>query len=410
MKSRVVVTGMSGVTALGNSYEEIEPNLKELKNAVVKMEEWERFDGLHTKLAAPVHGFKMPDHYSRKDIRSMGPISQMSTLSIEHALKKANLFEAEQISDGSTGIAYGSSAGSTKPVLNFCSMFTNNSTRGITATTYIKMMGHTCAVNASIYFGLKGRVIPTSTACTSGSMAVGYAYETIQNGHQSQMVSGGAEELCPSEAAVFDTLFATSVKNDSPKLTPSPFDKTRDGLVLGEGAGTLILEDLELAKKRGANILAEVVGFGTNCDATHVTHPEKETMRIAMELALKDANLTPEDIDYINGHGTATERGDIAESLATAELFGNTTPYSTLKSYFGHTLGACGAIESWLSIEMMNNGWFAPTINLDEVDERCGDLDYIKGKGRKMDCKYIMCNNFAFGGINTSLIFKRWND
>ena len=140
-------------------------------------------------------------------------------------------------------------------------------------------------------------------------------------------------------------------------------------------------------RQRGANILAEVVGFGTNCDATHVTHPEKETMKVAMELALKDAGLKPSDIDYINGHGTATERGDIAESVATAELFGNKTPYSTLKSYFGHTLGACGSIESWLSIEMMNNGWFSPTINLEEVDERCGDLDYIKGKGRQLDCK-----------------------
>ena len=224
------------------------------------------------------------------------------------------------------------------------------------------------------------------------------------------MLAGGAEELCPSQVAVFDTLFATSTKNDNPELSPAAFDKNRDGLVLGEGAGTLILEDLDSAKARGAKIYAELVGYGTNCDAQHVTSPSKDTMQITMELALKDANLKPEQIGYINGHGTATERGDIAESQATYELFGDKIPYSTLKNYFGHTLGACGAIEAWLSIEMMNEGWFAPNINLKEIDENCGPLNYIQNEGLASEVNYIMSNNFAFGGINTSLIFKRWND
>ncbi len=404
---RVVVTGMGGVTSLGNDIEQVFVGLKEMKNAVVKMPDWEQFKGLNTRLAAPIFDFKMPEHYSRKDVRSMGPISKMSTYSIEQALIQAGLLNDPVLKSGNTGIAYGSSAGSTKPVLSFCNMFTSQTTKGITATSYIKMMSHTCAVNAAIYFGVCGRIIPTSTACTSGSMAIGYAYEAIKNGQQKVMIAGGAEELCPSEVAVFDTLFATSCKNDDPLLTPRPFDKQRDGLVIGEGAGTFILEDYDHAKARGAHILAEVIGFGTNCDAAHITHPKKETMQRAIELSLADAEVSPEQIGYISAHGTATDRGDVAETSATANVFGSSTPISSLKSYFGHTLGACGAIEAWLSIQMMNTGWFAPTINLEEVDTECGDLDYITGKGREIDCDLIMSNNFAFGGINTSLIFKK---
>jgi 3-oxoacyl-[acyl-carrier-protein] synthase II len=221
------------------------------------------------------------------------------------------------------------------------------------------------------------------------------------------MIAGGAEELCASEAAVFDTLFATSVRNDAPGTTPSPFDADRDGLVIGEGAGTLILEEMEHAKARGAKIYAEVVGFGTNSDGCHVTQPNAVTMKIAMQLALTDAGLAPSAIGYVNAHGTGTQHGDIAESQATMNLFGSRMPISSLKSYMGHTLGACGALEAWISIEMMNEGWFAPTINLKNVDPQCAELDYIAGEGRALQCEYVMSNNFAFGGINTSLIFKR---
>jgi len=286
-------------------------------------------------------------------------------------------------------------------------MLNEKSTKAITATTYVKMMPHTSAVNVGLFFGLKGRIIPTSSACTSGSQAIGYAYEAIKHGYQTVMVAGGAEELCPTESAVFDTLFATSLKNEAPKSTPSPYDKDRDGLVIGEGAGTLVLEEYEHAKARGAKIYAELIGFASNCDATHVTQPQQETMQLCMEMALKDANLNADEISYISAHGTATVRGDIAETNATANVVGNKTPISSLKSYFGHTLGACGAVEAWIGIEMMNNGWFNPTLNLNNIDPLCGDLDYITGNGRKIDCNYIMSNNFAFGGINTSLIFKR---
>jgi 3-oxoacyl-[acyl-carrier-protein] synthase II len=223
------------------------------------------------------------------------------------------------------------------------------------------------------------------------------------------MIAGGAEELCPSEVAVFDTLYATSTMNDQPERTPRPFDRDRDGLVIGEGACTLILENLEHAQARGAPILAELVGFGTNSDGRHVTQPSAETMRIAMKLALQDAGLQPDAIGYVSAHGTATERGDIAESHATLKMFGERMPISSMKSYLGHTLGACGALESWFAIEMMNRDWFAPTVNLENPDERCATLDYIMGQGRRLETEFVMNNNFAFGGINTSLIFRRFS-
>ncbi|MGL6259486.1 beta-ketoacyl-ACP synthase [Vibrio sp. WXL210] len=407
MTNRVVVTGMAGVTSLGESLDSVWEKLRQYKNGVVTMDEWDKYDGLQTRLAAPIQSFELPKHYTRKRIRSMGRVSLLSTRASEYALENAGLLGEDVLTDGSTGIAYGSSTGSTGPVSAFATMLLDHSTRNINANTYVAMMSHTTAVNTGLFFGLRGRVIPTSSACTSGSQAIGYSYEAIKYGMQKAMVAGGAEELCPTEAAVFDTLFATSQYNTQPHLSPRPYDSDRDGLVIGEGAGTLILEEYEHAKARGAKPIAELVGFATNCDAAHVTQPRAETMQLCMEMALKDANLQPEQIGYVNGHGTATELGDIAETQATYNVFGNRMPISSLKSYFGHTLGACGGIEAWLTINMMNQEWFAPTLNLENIDSRCGDLDYIHTEGRALSCEYVMTNNFAFGGINTSMIFKR---
>lgn len=406
---RVVVTGMAGVTAFGNDWQSVGPRLREERNAVREMPEWALYEGLNTRLAAPITDFVLPAHYPRKKIRAMGRVSELATVATELALARAGLLDHPVLTGGRTGIAYGSSIGSTAPIRDFGTMLNDKSTASITATTYVQMMPHTAAVNTGLFFGLRGRVIPTSSACTSGSQGIGYAYEAIKHGYQDLMVAGGAEELCPSEAVVFDTLFATSQMNDSPALTPRPFDRARDGLVIGEGAGTLILEELEHARARGAHIFAELVGFATNCDAAHVTQPQQETMQICMALALADAGLRPEDIGYISAHGTATERGDMAESHATSALFGDRTPISSLKSYLGHTLGACGAIEAWLSLEMMAEGWFAPTLNLSEPDPACAPLDHIRTGGRRLEVEYLMSNNFAFGGINTSLIFTRWS-
>ncbi len=404
---RVVVTGMSGVTAFGSDWKSVQSKLKACENATQYMPSYEKYDGLNTKLACPVDDFEVPAHYKRRQVRGMGRVSKMATVASENALIQSGLIGSETLTNGQTGVAYGSSTGSPPAIGAFAVMLTENTTKAITATSYVQMMPHTAAVNVGLFFGLRGRVIPTCSACTSGSQAIGYAYEAIKYGQQTAMVAGGGEELCPTESAVFDTLFATSLKNDDPKSAPSPYDKDRDGLVIGEGAGTLVLEEYEHAVARGATIYAELVGFASNCDASHVTQPRKETMQICMEMALKDANLTADKIGYVSAHGTATDRGDVAETNATEGALGKGVPISSLKSYFGHTLGACGAVEAWVAIEMMNDGWFNPTLNLKSVDPECGDLDYITGTGRELDCDHVMSNNFAFGGINTSLIFKR---
>ena len=408
MSKRVVITGRGTITAFGETWEDNKTKICELKNAVRHMPEWENIDGLITKLAAPCDNFTRPESYTRKQTRSMSRVSLMATRASELALTEAGLIDDKEfLKSGYVGIAYGSSFGSVMAVKDFATMLTDNTTGDINANSYVKLMPQTTAVNISIFFGITGRIIPTSTACTSGSMAIGYAYEAIKNGYQVAMVAGGAEELSVCDAGVFDTMFSTSSKNDTPKLTPAPFDKDRDGLVIGEGAGTLVLEEYEHAKARGAKIYAEIIGFATNSDATHITSPNATTIEICIRNALKDANLSSSDIGYISAHGTGTTLGDIAESNATFNIYGDKTPISTLKSYFGHTLGACGAVEAAFGVNMMNEGWFSPNLNLHEVDPRCGNLNYIKDKILKLETEFIQSNNFAFGGINTSLVFKR---
>jgi 3-oxoacyl-[acyl-carrier-protein] synthase II len=406
---RVAVTGMAGITALGSDWARVESRMREGINAIRYMPDWDRYTDLNTKLAAPIEDFSPPEAWTRKQMRGMGRVSQLAVRAAELALESSGLRDDPVLQSGAMGVACGSSVGSTPDIKDFALMLMNGTCGGLNANSYVRMMPHTTAANVGIFFGLRGRIIPTSSACTSGSHAIGYAYESIKHGQQTLMLAGGAEELCPSEAIAFDMLYATSRRNGEPRLTPRPYDRDRDGLVVGEGAGMLVLENLEHAQARGAKIYAELVGFGTNSDGVHVTKPEQETMRIVMELALRDAGLPPSAVDYVNGHGTATEHGDIAESRATAAVFGSRMPMSSQKSYVGHTLGACGALEAWFSIEMMRGGWFAPTVNLDHVDPRCGELDYIAGEGRSLQAEYVMSNNFAFGGVNTSLVFRRWS-
>ncbi|MGA9526289.1 MAG: beta-ketoacyl-ACP synthase [Myxococcaceae bacterium] len=409
---RVVITGFGAISPIGNDWKTVEARLRSLRNAVQVMESWKEYEGLNTQVGAPAAPFDLPPQtYSRKATRSMGRVALMATRASEFALESAGLLGDPLVKSGKMGIAYGSSSGTPENMADFGRMITDKTTDGITATTYIRMMSHTAPVNVGVFFGITGRIVTTSSACTSGSQGIGYAYEAIKMGRQVAMLAGGAEELDATEAAVFDTLFATSTKNnDTPHLTPRPFNAERTGLVLGEGACTLVLEELEHARARGAKIYAEIVGYGTNSDGRHVTQPNAATMAQAIRLALEDAGASPSDIGYVNAHGTATEHGDIAESAATNSVFGEKTPFSSLKSYMGHTLGACGALEAWMTVEMMRAGWFAPTLHLtpDSVDPRCGKLDYITGEGRRIETDLVMSNNFAFGGINTSLIFRRW--
>ncbi|MBL8915684.1 MAG: beta-ketoacyl-ACP synthase [Archangium sp.] len=406
---RVVVTGFGALSPMGHDWPTVLAALRKAENVVQQIPRLGEYEGMLTKLGAPVAPYKLDEKgYGRKQTRSMGKVAVMAVRASDIALRDAGLFGDPVLKSGRVGVSYGSCSGSPEALADFERMFSEKTTAGITANTYLKMMPHTAPVNIGVYFGLTGRVLTTSSACTSGSAGIGHAFEAIRWGAQDAMLAGGSEEFDPTQVAIFDTLFATSTSNDSPKKTPRPFDTARNGLVIGEGAGTLILEELEHAKARGAKIYAELVGFGTNSDGTHVTNPQASTMAHAMRLALQDAKLSPDAIGYVNAHGTATPQGDIAESTATHQIFGERMPISSLKSYMGHTLGACGALEAWMTIEMMREGWVCPTVNLDNVDPKCGALDYVRGEGRNLQTEFVMTNNFAFGGINTSIIFRRW--
>ena len=402
--SRVVSTGMGMYSPLGSSAGECMENLKSLRNRVEVMEMLGEYSGMLSHVSAPVKS-ELPS-YPRKKTRTMGRVGILATAATEKAIADAGLTDSPLLSDGSTGIAYGSSGGSFNAMTDCAGFVTDRNVTSLNATTYVSMMPHTVAVNLAIFFGIHGRIIATSTACTSGSQGIGYAYECIRSGAHRIMVAGGAEELSPFTVGVFDAMFVASQCNDSPELTPKPFDRKRDGIVVGEGAGTLILEDYEHAVARGAKIYGEIVGFATNCDAAHITNPSSEYMEKCMRTALSNAGLKPEDIGYVNAHGTGTSSGDIAESTATYRVFGKNVPVSTLKSYMGHTLGAAGALEAEMTLLMQRQGWFAPNLNLTEPDPLCGDLDYITGTGRTLSAEYAMSNNFAFGGVNTSLIFR----
>ena len=402
---RVVITGLGIVSALGHDVAGAFRRLHTLENCVATLPELAGYKGLNSHLAS-LANFQRPAHWTRKTTRTMGDVSMYALAATEQAIAQSGL-DAATLEGGRCGVAYGSCSGSVMPHLDFLSLLYTHELKNITSGTYIKLMPQTTAVNLSVHFRTHGRLVPTGTACTSGSLAIGNAYELIKFGVQDVMLAGGAEEFSPSQVAVFDTLYATSLRNDAPALTPAPFDAARDGLVIGEGAGTLVLEERERAVARGAPILAEVVGFCENTDGTHVTNPNRETMAAALAGAIADARLSPDDIAYVNGHGTATKAGDIAETAATHDVFRRPVPISSTKSYIGHTLGACGAIEAQMAILMMNAGWFHPTLNLTTPDPECAELDYIMNEPRRLDAEFVMSNNFAFGGVNTSLVFKR---
>lgn len=412
-KRRVVVTGAGMLSALGRTWDDAFARLKEKKNLVEYMQGWQDFKSMNTRLACP-YADALPK-FPRKKVRGMGRVALLSLVATDDALRMARLIDGEEnispdVQNGRTGIAYGSCMGSIQALSDMVGIVDRGDFSKVDSQTYIKCMPQTCAANLSVYYQVKGRVIVTDTACTSGSQAIGYGYEAIEDGRADIMIAGGADELSAADSAIFDIMGAASTRNDSPKTTPRAWDRSRDGLVLGEGAATVILEDLEHAVKRGARIFAEVVGFGTNMDGTHITSPNSETQAVALRLALEDAGIAPEQVSYINAHGTATLNGDVSESKAVFSVFGSSVPISTTKSYVGHTLGACGTLEAWLTINMMNEGWFHPNLNLTEPDPECAPLDYIRDEGRVMDAEYVMSNNFAFGGVNTSLIFKKWSE
>ncbi len=411
MERRVVITGMAGISPLGLDWKSVGDRIAGGRSGVETIPELGEIDGLNTRLGARAKEFSPPKHYPRKKLRAMGRVSVLATRATEIALEDAGLLGDPVVSSGRTGISYGSNSGSPPALSVYAqSLFAKRTLRGIAASDYLKFMSHTCAANLAAFFEVRGRIIPTSSACASGSQGIGYAYEAIRYGHQDVMLAGGSDEFGDIDVAVFDVLYAASTKNDAPETTPAPFDRDRDGLVVGEGAGSFVLEELEHAKARGAHIHAEVIGYATNCDGNHLTNPDPRGMEGVMRLGLDSAGLCADDIDYVNAHATGTDAGDVAESTATHAVYGNKVPVSSLKGHFGHTLGACGVLEAWVSIEMLRDGWLAPTLHLENVDERCAPLDYVMGSPREARASTVVSNNFGFGGVNTSLVLKVWPD
>lgn len=404
MTERVVVTGMAGICPLGSDWAIIREALLAKQSGIRTMPGWEQLHGLQTRLGAPV----LEEFSESAELPSMGRVSLLARFATERALHSAAL-SREQIARPRVGIAYGSTSGSIPALqIYMAHIHRDQELDGLTPDVFTQAVADTCAINLADHFGIQGRVVSTCSACTSGSQGIGTAYEAVRSGAQDIMLAGGGEQLHVMASAVFDILFATSTRNSEPEKTPRPFDRDRDGLVVGEGAATLVLESLTHAEARGARILGELVGYASNCDGTHVVNPSPDGMERVIRLALRDSKLNADAIGYVNAHGTATSVGDIAESQATAAVFGSNIAISSLKSYMGHTLGACGAIEAWLSLHMLQEGWIPPTINLDHVDPMCAPLDYVL-EPRSYSGQFIMSNNFAFGGVNTSLIFKKWS-
>jgi 3-oxoacyl-[acyl-carrier-protein] synthase II len=406
-RHRVVVTGVGVVSPIGHSLEEASASLREGRHGIAVMTDWSKVEGLETRLAGAVKDFDA-GHHPRKKIRSMGRVGLLALVATERAIADAAL-DATVFTTGRAGLAYGSTHGSSEAMEVFCrDLFSRYSLSGLSGSAFLKFMSHTCAANLAQYYGIRGRVVPTCAACASGSLAVGTAYELIRHGTHEVCLAGGAEESHFVHAAVFDMMFAASRGfNDRPDESPRPFDLRRDGLVTGEGACTLVLERYDRAVERGARILAEVVGYGTNCDGAHVTSPSADGMAAAMRLALDDAGLDARAIGYVNAHATATEVGDVAEAEATRNVFGNGVPVSSTKGHTGHTLGACGALETAFCIAALREGYAPPTRNLTEVDPRCDGIDHVMGEARAITAEYAMNNNFAFGGINTSIVLRR---
>jgi len=409
-RRRVVVTGAGVASPIGNDRQVVGESLREGRHGIAPVPEWGVVEDLLTKVGAKVRDLDLEKRYPRKKRRTMGKVALLATYATEGAVEEAGI-DASILGSGRAGVAYGSTFGSGSSFETYCDALYKRqpmSMRGLESTGFLKYMAHTCAANLAQYFEIRGRMIATCSACTSGSQAIGAAYEAIKHGQQDVMIAGGAEELHFTAAVTFDLLMATSTGHgDDPAATPRPFDRARDGLVIGEGAGTLVLESEAHARARGATILAELVGYGTNCDGAHLTQPAADGMRGALELALADAGLAPSEVDYVNAHGTGTPVGDVAESHATRAVFERAVPISSTKSYTGHTLGACGAIEAVFCLAMMEQGFLAANRNLDEIDPECAPLGYLR-EVVAASPRVVMSNNFAFGGVNTSLIFRRW--
>nr|WP_314263820.1 beta-ketoacyl-ACP synthase II [uncultured Moellerella sp.] len=413
-KRRVVITGLGMLSPVGNT---VESSWKAVCDGQSGISLIEHFDTENhaTKFAGLVKGFNYEDFgLSRKEARKMDPFIQYGVAAGKQAIEDAGL-EITEANATRIGAAIGSGIGGLELIQENCAALLNSGPRKMSPFFVPSTIINMVAGHLSIIHGLKGPTISIATACTSGVHNIGHAARMIAYGDADAMLAGGAEKATtPLGVAGFGAARALSTRNDNPQAASRPWDKNRDGFVLGDGAGIIVLEEYEHAKARGAKIYAEVVGFGMSSDAYHMTAPTEtgEGAALAMENALKDAQITAADIGYINAHGTSTPAGDIAEARAVELVFGVGTEVlvSSTKSMTGHLLGAAGAVESIFTILALRDQIVPPTINLDEPDENC-NLDFVPGTARKVEnMEYALCNSFGFGGTNGSLIFRRMSD
>jgi len=406
-KRRVVVVGMGIRSPIGNTLGELVKSLKERRSGISIMPEWQHLKGLRTRVAGLCDIKGEEESIPRQYRRSMGRVAMLAALSAIDAVKASGLGE-EEIASQACGVSYGSTEGSVRSQMDYIgNMIQNRSLEGIPPSWYLKCMSHTCAGNLSILFHTRGPFIASGPACVSGSQGIGLGYEAIKAGKADLMITGGADEVDVLSAAVFDLMLATSSNyNDRPSETPRPFDEKRDGLVVAEGAATLVLEEYERAKKRGAPILGEIEGFWTNGSGVHLTNSDARSMEECLLAALKDAGRSPDEIERVNAHATGTAQGDEVEATVINKIYGPHVPTTSIKGYMGHTMGACGAIEAIATLLMMREGFIASTLNLKNPDPALPPLDHVIGESRDQRSRLAASNNFAFGGVNTSLVLS----
>ena len=413
MNRRVVITGIGTVSPIGTGKDEFFSSLKEGKSGVSEITKFDTGD-IPVKIAAEVKDFNAEDFMSKKDAKRMDLFSQYAVAAALLAIDDSEL-DLESIDKERFGVIIGSGIGGMATFEDQMDLYRKKGARRVSPFFIPMMIINMASGHIGIQFGAKGPNETVVTACASSTHALGDAFEVIRRGDADILVSGGTEASI-TEMAIsgFASMKALSTRNGESEKASSPFDRDRDGFVMGEGAGMMILEELEHAKKRGAKIYAEVVGYGMSCDANHITTPAEngEGANRAMRLALKKAGLEPEDIDYINAHGTSTHYNDLYETAAIKDLFGDHAyklKISSSKSMTGHLLGAAGGIEACVCALAVSNDFIPPTINYENKDEEC-DLDYVPNKGINQEVNYALSNSMGFGGQNASIILAKYRD
>jgi 3-oxoacyl-[acyl-carrier-protein] synthase II len=411
--TRVVITGMGAITPLGNDVETFWRNVVAGRSGVGPITLFDA-SAMKTRIAAEVKGFDPEAWFGRKEARRMDRYAQFALAATQQALQDARLDPAH-VDRERVGVILGTGIGGIGALVQGVETLMTRGPDRISPFMVPMMLADTAPGLIAIAYGFRGPNMAVVTACASGTNAIGEAMHLIRRGDADVVIAGGAEAaILPVAVAAFNVMGAISTRNEEPERASRPFDRTRDGFVMGEGAGILILERLEHARARGARIYAEVVGYGTSADAYHITAPLEngEGAALAMRRALADAGLSPRDIDYINAHGTSTPLNDKSETQAIKAVFGEAAydvPISSTKSMIGHLLGAAGAVEAIVCIRAITDGVIPPTINYEHPDPEC-DLDYVPNVARRKPVRTAMSNSFGFGGHNACVIFRRYED